>query len=336
MKELRQKMLEVITSSGLDRLTIIYNGKSKTEAGKKIYVEVDGNWLKFMHAKNLNGKKDYEEIPGYYNSLEKLMFSTTFAGMNFDFTPMIEDMRIECDSTSGELILESALWSIARNAVEHGGNVTVQRNGVVMINSLEMQQLKQAFMEEALRAYATQVYDKTSNVQRTIKRLNPTYFVKPDSFVPVFVDVDRYFNPYEYITNATNTYFHRECERIGRLWEGEGIRCYFMSHLEICKAFRMTQFARFTPSVWFNIYTGLLGYKSFPTVHDYVYIDVDSERVISEKTAKEADPESFRRVLSLQYFLETKHNDLMYLGAHWLDEYVAVSQLVAIYGGAVL
>ena len=347
--DIQDKIKIIMEDKGLTDLRLIIDGKQKTtvssesiQSGHAIYVKCAKS-ERATHSKIIFGffaksdnEKVFMELPNYINSLATELGSKSFCGKKYPIEFCSDDIIMFCDMNSDELIVESGMYHIGREIVENGHeHAALFRNGEEAISTSGVATLRNDFMNYAFKTYVKQVYSNKSTILRRIRNHQPLYAITPTTFIPIFINVKRYFNPFNYLPTIENTSFMKDCKTFGRYFDENGISYYLMTHLEICKAFKLSQFVRFTPEIWVNIFGGLLHIDNFPNSSKRVFVSRETGRRINENTVQQMDPSDVMVVNSLELFITEKKSFLDFYGAYPLDN-IQFADVVAIYGGAKL
>lgn len=95
----------------------------------------------------------------------------------------------------GFISIESELYQYVKSISEHTNKVTFSI-GNEELTSAQITALNRAFLDQSLVNYRDVVYsNKSSRFVKTLLRKNKFYNVRPETFVPVFINVDGVYNP---------------------------------------------------------------------------------------------------------------------------------------------
>lgn len=214
-------------------------------------------------------------VPNAFSTIHSMTSSQVLFGVSVQGTPSVDDCTVTVSNELRMLIIESAVYHVTRSLAEkeaEGGfldyssvsvrfSVQDQRESVDTVT-----RLLQAFKKQSLALYADLVYAGGSN--RFINRLQKAYkfYTIQKSFIPVFINCNLFYNP---LNDGVikRTVLYKAAADKNRLItvDSAGMRlsCYFMTHEEICRAFGMRHFMRFTPSFWYLFFVGAV----FPNVN---------------------------------------------------------------------
>jgi len=267
-------LLDRLAFSNLRELTVLINGVYYVHSSKLVYVTVqeteDGHPGLSFYTKagnRVTGGYDRVVVPDALSDINARMLSTELYGVAVPGSANIKSCSVEICENMRLLILESHLYNAVRRVIESEnpnssfifGNQPVQRE--------LMGRLRGAFIRNSYSTFGDLVYSNTSGrfVNKLMKQ-NKFYAVQR-SFIPVFVDYRKVFNPVRMKDNIIKqTVLYQEAVKKNRFVEVDNLSCYFLTHLEICRALNMTEFMRFTPAFLYRLFIGLLfpDYGEFP------------------------------------------------------------------------
>lgn len=278
--ELMNHICNQIIKDGANELAIILNGSYVTHSGKLVYIKVeqdsgtDQRSLKcYYKSKDSDGKWAIQDITfkvlnEIYLELSSNQFRD-FVVEHVNFLPCSRAL-ISSNVSLGFLILESPLYAIGKKLMEYSEvNMTTSLENVTLTADM-CRSLKQTFRRHSYKIYQGTVYNKVQNriIQKIYKR-NPFYNIQK-TFIPTFIRVRGLYNPFfddkEY-TNYEKTDLYKMAISQNRLVDvNSEISCYMLTHKEICQAFHLSRFMRFTPDFMYKVYIGLLHpeYSEFP------------------------------------------------------------------------
>lgn len=282
---LEKAICEHIILNGANELAIILDGKYVTHSGKLVYIKVQGDQGKYLYCyykmKDDNGKWQPVDISD--NICRKIyltLTSATFYNFNIkdaDAVPCSYSY-INSNVSLGFLILESPLYALGKKLMGYTEINMTTSLGNIMLSMQDLKDLKETFRRISYDCYLETIYNKVQNriIQKIYKR-NPFYNIQK-TFVPVFISVAGLYNPLFDDVQSENykrTELYKLATQKNRILEvGENIKCYMITHKEICEAFHLSRFMRFTPDFVFKIYIGLLHpeYSEFPNKITKVYV----------------------------------------------------------------
>lgn len=326
-RNLKQDLIKVIVESGIKKPSILLNGEFLGYQGKRVYLEItnDGSNLKYIVMQtegNLPGEKqikDKEINSNYTRSIQRQLTSPVFCGFNLGRPQDINEARITMNTDYEFICIESELYiaSVALSEIDDRCSFKV---GGTLLNVEQTTLLRQLFLKRALVNYRNLIYNNgASKFLHRLTRSNKFYRIRPESFVPIFVDVKGIFNPLkDKQLGIENTLMYRKAREKNRFIDAGSISAYFLTHLEICAAFDMEHFVRFKPSIWYNIYVGLLQ----PDNTDFP----NSNRKVVRWTGENAPSLGLRREYTQEEFAEEiKKNGEKYK-TEW-DSYAEINSL---------
>lgn len=291
MNNIKLSLIQGMTNNNLRACNIIVNSEYFMYRGKRVFCEIDkseSNSLNFFVYASKTSTLD--ELKRYFNggfrALKDKLESTELFGASLPIVLHAGNFSFKMIPSLGVAIIETELYRAARAIAEH--QLQAQRNGTVFNwNTISVESTQEislqeygAFMdnfwEKSRRAYRNIIYQ--SNSTRYVKQLyrSNEFYKIMDAFIPIFIDCDLFFNP-TMDDSILQTNMYKLAVEKGRYvsvgtndYELSG---YFLTQEEICKAFNMRHFMRFTPQFWYDIFMGLLyttGNNEFPSVNKKV------------------------------------------------------------------
>ena len=260
-------IMETINNSGVQQPAIILNGQYLTIAGRRVYAKVvklapsGALSLQFIVKQyNQSSKKSDEmRVEDQVSRISNEISSNSLFGVRVSDHQAPSTATFKVNAEYGILIIESQLYQIGKKLQDATTGATVSTDNLTL-SSNEASAIKRVFFEMALTNYKNVVYYAgTNKFAKHLTARNKLWGVRPTAFVPVFIDVSWLYNPFKNSAlGIEDTMMYKMAVECGRYLEVGGVSAYFMTHLEICKAFGMTHFVRFSPSLWYNIFVGLL------------------------------------------------------------------------------
>lgn len=253
---------------GVSTLSVLVNGSYLMYEGKRVFVQnqVTGNsnstFVTFFTRAKVGSVNQSTAIAGdtMETTIRRLLFSDSLYGLKSGLQPDDSDCTVKVDAELQLLLLESGLYSAAKLLVTSG-----QKNSQVFvggqITSLELSKtLGEIFEEEAFNVYRNLVY--VSGANRFLRKLLSVkkFYTIQHTYVPVFVKYTGVYDPFEGKQDLLkSTVMYQTAVQKGReVRYGDALSGYLLTHEEICRAFGMKHFMRFTPNLWYNIFVGLL------------------------------------------------------------------------------
>lgn len=297
-----KKIVNVLNSGSLNSASVIFNGRYMIRFGRIVHVmlngtdESDKSQLTFYYRdarRKTSGSHSYNKVSFPDNFLSSLvddicaddLFGVSAcpgvdgsgASLNLD----AGRCHISVDAEMGLLIIESVLYSAVRSVIESNSPDGVSfKFGNIMVPYETVTRLRRRFMDVSYTNYGNLVFSTKSNkfVSRLRKRTKDFYSVQ-QAFVPVFVDYPTVFNPLKHDGIFNRSSLYRMAVEKNRLVKRGSLSCYYLTHIEICKALSMRHFMRFTPSFLYYFHLGLLfpSNPDFPALNRDVYVSPLSE-----------------------------------------------------------
>lgn len=271
---LGDKLADKLLMSNVKELAVLIDGEYFSHGRRLVYVsakETADNYQLSFYVKVRNevtGVNERQEVDNAINILAAKMFSNELYGVHVDGEAKIEFCYVDVCSSLKLLILESVLYHSVREIVEKDNNSYSFAFGTEVVPSDTLRMLKEEFIRRSYKIYGDLVYSfSVSRFVNRVVRLNKFYSLQK-AFVPVFIDYQKVHCPFrskDSIIRRTKLY--NAAVHCNRYAETDSISCYYLSHLEICRALNMSEFMRFTPAFLYRVFMGLLfpGYSEFPS-----------------------------------------------------------------------
>lgn len=288
-----EKILSLLEKTGVDRLSIILNGKYLLYHSKMVYVKLTRNVefgineLRYF-IKRVDKPREMKAEAVDVTLAEEIM-STELYGIDLKIPFNWNDCKIVIDQDMSLLIIETGIYRIAREFACNKDSLTASKiivnvsneNTVEKIEITDRESLKnlvRIFKERSYRNFSSVVFCRLSNkfIARFYSRANSFYKILY-SFIPVFIYYPNLYNPI--FDNPDNLVEHLQLYKLavekGRIaGNPEGLHAYMLTHEEICRACSMTHFMRFTPSFFYELLVGLLNptLDTFPSVTNKIFV----------------------------------------------------------------
>lgn len=342
---LMRAIYDHIVLNGAGELAIILDGRYVTLSGRLVYIKAqsDENDVKSLYCyyktKADDGKWINQDVSGLIcQKIYLSLCSSTF----YDFS--VSGASIPCsfsyinsNVSLGFLILESPLYALGKKLMDYTDlNITTSL-GFIELSTQDLRNLKETFRRVSYSCYLDTVYNKVQNrvIQKIYKR-NSFYNIQK-TFVPVFVSVTGLYNPLfddkqSDIYQKTSLY-QLAVEKNRILEVGDSIKCYMLTHKEICEAFHLSKFMRFTPDFVFKVYVGLLHseYSEFPNKITKIYVPAvnaeNNEGLKSKYSAVEYGEELQRLSNSLEKATDTNTKSVLQNTLNDLMNYIEIDTL---------
>lgn len=290
----KEAIINKIYDSGVNEVAIVFNSSYVTSNGKLVYIGVDNdakrdtNNLKITCYYKEKDQDDHWRKHDVTQQILTRLYNDAVCPNFYEFIAptdqmSVEDCVIKVDPTLGFLIIESALYTLGRQLMGEMDSVSYSTNlhGVHFDNAT-LRDLKNIFRREAYTLYQNIVYNKIQNriIQKIYKR-NSFYNIQK-TFIPVFINVKNIYSPFHDDVSSDgykNTKLYKMAIEKDRQLDIGNITCYMLTHLEICEAFGLSRFMRFTPDFVYKVFVGLLHpeYIDFPNKFTKVFIAPDIE-----------------------------------------------------------
>ena len=355
-------------------LCLVLNSSYVVEEHKTVYAamsympKIKSKGLIFFVKDKENGQKIITAKILTY--LTKELNSTTFEGINLpdhlSFALTANMVRVDTDLNL--LILETPIYSLGRDTMQYSDTAHIVRFGNLQLEPQLVNQIREKFKEVSYDKYYQLIY---SALQRRfiprLYRVNAFYKIL-NAFVPVFIQYDKIYDPLLGDKNDIifkNSGLYKVAVQKGHLIEvSNSLRCYMLTHKEICEALHMHHFMRFPPDFLYKFIISLGNYnlKGFPNKNNRIFLaPVGEERDkqlkrnyteneynqelakyanLTTKAREGGDDEkakfyeqmfitlqSYRESNSLRYFCESNYQKLTSFGSLDIDPHVTVDQL---------
>lgn len=310
MNDLYGKIVQALHVQLDTDLVVIVDGQFLQRSGKMVYLRVSsisggGYSVNLFVVERKNGAAIKEELP--FSVLSTKMMSQEYHGIKVAHTMDIDSCNINVFSSLGLVVMESPLYATARaivegeDAGEHYASAIV---GNANLSESTVNKLSEVFRAEAFRSYLNLVYAPGNN--RFVNRLMKyhQFYRIQKSFVPVFISFTAVYDPFRARNSKLEkTKMYLTAVEKGRRLEYEGtLSCYLLTHEEICKAFGMQHFMRFTSNFWYSVFVGLFksSLEGFPRQASQSSLENDRVYVL---TRGDLELESLKtRYTPIEYF----------------------------------
>lgn len=277
MNDIKSALIAGLTSANIKSCNIIINSQYMTYRGKNVYCEVDRSdgsaKLQFYITPSktnafASAKVYYDH--GYWD-LQDMISSTELFGVSLPIMVHKNNFLFKMVPSMNLAIIETEIYMVAK-AIAQQQLADQQSGRLFNWNSISVETTRDItlpeygsfmnnFWSKSRKAYKDLVYpSKSSRFIKQLYKSNEFYKIL-DTFIPVFVDCDLFFNPMHDSTVLNTKMFKTACAK-NRLvtcnTSDYSLSCYFLTQEEICRAFNMTKFMRFSPAFWYDIFMGLL------------------------------------------------------------------------------
>ena len=200
---IEDNIIDAINGGGVQKPAIILNGRYLMVGGRRVYVEVvgssrdDSSHLRyFVRQYNSSSKRSDEQVlAGQTVRIKEELSNNQLFGVFINSKQDLQYMRASVNAEYDVLILESQLYQIGEK-LQESKNVGELSVGTLKMSAMEALAIKRVFQEKSLVNYRDVVYGTSTN--RFAKHLvarNKLYGLRPNAFVPVFIDVEWLYNP---------------------------------------------------------------------------------------------------------------------------------------------
>lgn len=359
---LKSRLIEVIERSGVATPAIMLNGSYLKDRGRRVYVRCtrlhDGNeHLNFftrIYGETETGLKKTMEEDVAFNFISIIrtqLEADTLYGVSTGVPQILENSKIEMNAEHKFICIESEMYRYAKQLSEKTGNISFTMGGV-LVDSQTVSVLRKAFLQQSLLDYRNVLYsDGANRFTKRVSRKNRFYSIKPESFVPVFVNVKGIHNPfYDTQLSIKTTAMYKMAENKGRFVDTGDVSAYFLTHKEICEAFGMEHFVRFKSSLWYDLFVGVLqpGNFNFPSsTRNLICWSGEMQPPTELKRCYETEKEfieaaekyrevyrdelnNYSKVNAMDYYVRQQFSVIRHIGPTFLDN-VSLAQYCAYY-----
>lgn len=343
------RIAQAVLNSGSESVNIMLNGVFLKTNGNRIFVTClkdsnDRRYLQFtinQYIKKPDGTKQRKTVvlpPRWSRYLLDEVTQQSLFGVRINCMQKAELAKITPVAEYGFISIESELYQYVKSISEHTNKVTFSI-GNEELTSAQITVLNRAFLDQSLVNYRDVVYsNKSSRFVKTLLRKNKFYNVRPETFVPVFINVDGVYNPLNNPSLAIkSTKMYKMAVEKGRFVEYNGISGYFLTHREICEAFGIQHFVRFKSSIWYDMFVGLLqpNNENFPNTtrsvfvwgektpapagFKPVYTEEKFMNVLKEKADMHDELNAYIKLNSLDSYVRSHYGVIRYIGSDILD-----------------
>lgn len=262
--------------------TLIVNGRYFLFEQKSVYATlVADKFVRFFtRVKGDSGNTVIKEdvTAKVLNKLQGISISPVLGTYTHNENIPSELCNIMVDGTLNFLIIESPLYYIARNAIKDNRVRIRLQNDYISMHETQVSQLIMAFKQLSFDNYYRFMYSKS---QRRI--INRCYKKKPffnvlHAFIPIAIEYSYVYNPL--LDDPSNDFFAQSklmqmaIEKNRCVEVNSDLKCYMLTHEEICKALGLTKFMKFTPEFLYKLIVSLLrpDLASFPSKTRKIYV----------------------------------------------------------------
>lgn len=270
--------------------TLIVNGRYFLFEQKSVYVTlVADKFVRFftrVKADFGNAVVKEDVTAKVLNKLQGISTSPVLGSYTHNENVPNELCNVMVDGTLNFLIVESPLYYIARNAIKDNRVRIRLQNEYISMHETQVNQLIMAFKQLSFDNYYRFMYSKS---QRRI--INRCYKKKPffnvlHAFIPVAIEYSYIYNPL--LDDPSNDFFaHSKLMQMAveknRCVEiNSDLRCYMLTHEEICIALGLTKFMKFTPEFLYKLIVSLLrpDLASFPSKTRKIYVRKATDELV--------------------------------------------------------
>ena len=261
MSSLICKLESELEASSGSSLAVVINGKFLLHNGKMVYAKMQRSFTLFVQNKNNLNTAEEEVINNSF--LISRLLSSRLNDVDIGVDCSSDSVYFKVLTSMSLLIFESVAYHLAHQIVDaedSGKSVNAAHIEGVALDTTLVQALSIEFRNEAYRTYGDLVYAAGSNrFTNKLMKTNDFYKIQK-SFIPVFIDFTEVYNPFRSKNARVDItgMYQVAIEKNRKVVYDKYLSCYLLTHEEICRAFGMSRFMRFTSSYWYMIYVGLL------------------------------------------------------------------------------
>lgn len=293
MFNLERSIISAMQNANMKHCFIICNSEYVMKNRNRVQCTVrrnnDSSYLEFFveHglSTTLGGKRDV--ITDGMESLRMKANSNLVFGMNLPLEYNENGITVKPIPALNTVIIESFAYrcacDIAEKQIEkeHSGSLLGLDQIILPLehefSPIELGRFMDNFWDKSRIAYANLVYSNPNGgdavfIKQLYKNSTRCEFYKiMNAFVPTFIDCSLFFNPLRDYTTVHSAMFTAAVSknRVETVEKNDyTISAYFMTQEEICRAFGLSKFMRFTPRFLYDILMGLLYPGSdFPSIN---------------------------------------------------------------------
>ena len=335
MHSIEKKIIDAIVRSGESELAVVFNSSYETKKSKLVYVSVEQDkkeqeqqlvfYIKassegsagvtvegsVLETKGLIQK---QVIEGYTTKLCDRIYSHELFGYQYDLKPIddgkgyfsADDVFVSVNSDLKLLILESVLYSVGKKISSEDYNGSSVRFTNATLNTMELNRLRSSFTYNSYIRFRSLLNHKVS--KKIVNRLltaNKFYKIYK-VFIPVFINIKDIYNPLldnpDNVAVRNSALYKIAVEDKNRFLDlGGQLSAYMVTHKEICKAFHLNRFVRFSPLAAYDLFVGLL----LPDCS--VFPNMSSESFIAPKSV--ILPDDYKKYYTMDTF-RAKYQEL--------------------------
>lgn len=279
MTRLESVIIDELRSNNMKSCSIIINSEYLMFREKVVRCEINrssgSQSLRFYVLKDVRDEHgETQVLPTGAVDLVNRLNSTELYGMTLPVVINRDAFRVRMVPALKAVVLESQLYTqilnIANKEIEElrKGKQFNYESIVIPstreITAIQFGEFMHNFWEKSRKVYKNLIYQSSKEadskfVQQLYSR-NKFYKIMY-AFVPVFIDCNIFFNPLKH-PDFINTRMYDIAVNAGRFVElehtGYTLSCYFVTQDEICKAFNISRYMRFTSKFWYDIFVGLV------------------------------------------------------------------------------
>lgn len=296
---IRKAITDALTNVDSREKTLVVNGKYFLYKQKSVYVELSE--LKqiefFIRVKKLDEEGNPTDIvekqyvtDTILHKLFSIITSTTLGNFEYDGSVPVSRHNIMVDSSLDFLLIEGALYNIARKAVLSGVARQELHLSDIHLSATELRSLMSAFKQISYDNYNKFIFNKSHRriINRCYKKKQ--FFNILHAFIPIAISYSFVYNPLLDDKNDTTFLQSRlmqtAIKKNRKIEVNDNLYCYMLTHREICEALGLKRFMRFTPDFLYKFVVGALHPEliNFPTKTTKIYVkpsDIDGATKLS-------------------------------------------------------
>lgn len=275
-------------------MTLVVDGRYFMFRSKTVYAELVGTQLEFFirekkidsNGKTLSMAEKIYVTADVLPKLTEAVIKRTLGTYTSEFNFNASYMRVDVDSEMGLVIIESVLYKIARTMITTNQKNQDLRIGDDRVPYHSLVPLLTEFRKQSYSNYYKFIYNKLMRriVNRCYKKV--PFYNTMRAFVPVIIQYDYVYNPL--MDDPDNTLFmHTRLMQTAvsnsrEVVVNNKLRCYMLTHKEICQALNLKRFMRFTPEFLYRVVVGMMrpDLEDFPSKSRKVYVRSSASEVI--------------------------------------------------------
>lgn len=287
MQQFEKDLIVTLEKAGSSKLAVVLDGKYYLYKSKMVYAYLrhrpgdEGPSVSFIVRRK--EKPHNVEVRCVKSHIVDKILSDELYDVSLGVKFPYESCKIDIDVDLGLLIIESGIYNAARKIAINKDYryLKIEINGVQIEDQNLVNKLVRSFKDNAYINFGKMVFSKSSNKFITQIYSKFRFYKTMYGFIPVIIKYPKLYNPFfdDPDNYLDRLYFYQVAKQKNRLVGNEGgLQAYMLTHEEICRAFSMSHFMRFTPSLFYDLLVGLMNpnLDIFPSVSNEVYAKPDN------------------------------------------------------------